>query len=95
MFARFRHISHRLIVDLVHSRRIGVGAQARTEYIGRLGSLAWAETLDPGARMKFWAELSHRFRAIGARRPGVVSAADEIKIRDAIAARIPPACNAE
>lgn len=89
MFPRFERKPHRLAVELVVSRR--TGKTVRHDRLGPLGSVALPEPISVAERMKYWAGINQRFFAIRARRPGLISEADEIKIRAAIAKRIPPA----
>jgi hypothetical protein len=93
MFAHFRQVRQRLIVDLRHSRR--VAAQVQSDHLGQLGSVAWSEPVSLDQRVKFWARLNQRFAAARARRPGLISEADEVKVRKQIAERIPRAQSEE
>jgi hypothetical protein len=90
MFPRLERDTNRVFVCLVASHRID-GKKTRQERIGSLGSIAWAEPFTVSERVKFWTQLDARFAAIGARRPGIVSLADEEMIRAAINERIPRA----
>jgi hypothetical protein len=83
-FDRFRN-RNRLFVGLVTAFRID--GKARQTRLGPLGSVALP--LNPSERMRFWAAINQRFLAIGARHPGLVSPADEARIRAAIEERIP------
>ena len=87
MFLRFDRQSRRLFVDLVVNRR--VDRKVRQTRLGSLGSVAWPEPISVTERMKFWAGINQRFLALRARHPGRISEADEVKIRDKIAKRIP------
>lgn len=90
MFPRLERQHSRVFVCLVASHRVG-GKKTRQERIGSLGSIAWAEPFTVSERVKFWIQLDARFAAIAARRPGLVSIADEQMIRAAINERIPRA----
>ena len=87
MFPRFERKPHRLAVELVVSRRIG--RTVRHDRLGPLGSVALPEPISVSERVRFWAGIDQRFLALRARRPGLISPADEAKIRAAIARRIP------
>ena len=89
MFPRFERKPHRLAVELVASRR--TGKTTRHDRLGPLGSVALPERLSPGERIRFWVGINQRFLALRARHPSI-SEADEIKIRDKIAERIPRPC---
>jgi hypothetical protein len=92
MFVRFRHVGNRQIVDLVANHRVGCKVQG--EHIGRLGSVAWLESIAVGDRVAFWGDLSRRFRKIEARRGNIAS--DQLgKVLIAIHGRIPRPTPAE
>jgi hypothetical protein len=87
-YARLERQGRRLFAQLVIGRRIdGVVRQQR---VGSLGSIPLPEPFSSSERVKFWAGVAHRYRAIMAKRPDVVSLADEERIRAVIAKRIPP-----
>jgi hypothetical protein len=97
MYARFYRDHHRLVVTLVHSRRIRPGAGgARTEFLGRLGSVRLPEPIAADERGRFWGELATRFGAIAARFSDRISPDDRRKVLTRVAARIPaPTASAE
>jgi hypothetical protein len=87
VFPRFERQRRRLFVTLMLNRK--VSRTVHGERLGSLGSIAWSEPLSVAERVKYWAGIDQRFLAIRARRPGLVSPADEAKIRDAIDEKIP------
>jgi hypothetical protein len=87
MYPRFYREHHRLVVNLVTSRR--VGRQARMEHIGRLGSVVLTKSITAEERLRFWRELPGRFAALDVKFPGRVTLDDKRKILAGIAARIP------
>jgi hypothetical protein len=87
MFVRFRAVRHRLVVNLVETRRGNGGV--RSEHIARLGSVALPEPPSMRERIRFWRELKDRFRDIALRLANRVSADDRRKALAAIHARIP------
>jgi hypothetical protein len=92
MFVRFRAVRHRLVVDLVLTRR--VGGKVRSEHIARLGSVVLPEPIAARERIRFWRELKERFRDL-ARLANRVSADDRRKALAAIHARIPKPTEAD
>jgi hypothetical protein len=93
MFVRFRPVRHRLIVDLVETRR--ENGKVRSEHIARLGSVALPEPIGPRERVRFWRELKARFRDIAVRLANRVAADDRKKALAAIHARIPKPTEAD
>jgi hypothetical protein len=89
MFLRFEHRHRRLFITLAANRR--VGRKVRQDRIGPLGSILWSEPISVSERIRFWTQLDARFRAIAARRPGVVSPDDADKARAVIDKKIPRA----
>jgi hypothetical protein len=87
VFPRFERQRRRLFVTLMLNRK--VCGTVRGDRLGSLGSIAWSQPLSVAERVKYWAGINQRFLAIAARHPGLVSEADEIKIRDKIDERIP------
>jgi hypothetical protein len=87
MFVRFRPVRHRLIVDLVATRR--ENGRVVSEHIARLGSIALPEPIRPRERVRFWRELKGRFRDLAARLGNRVFSDDRKKALAAIHARIP------
>jgi hypothetical protein len=87
MFVRFRAVRHRLVVDLVESRRDG--GEVKSEHIARLGSVALPEPIGAKERVRFWRELKDRFRDLAARLGNRVAAADRRKALAVIHERIP------
>jgi len=88
VFLRFERQRCRLCVALVVNRRID--GKVRQRRLGYLGSVIWSDgPISVSERIRFWAAINQKFLAIRARRPGVVSLADEERIRAAIAERIP------
>jgi hypothetical protein len=93
MFVRFRRVRHRLVVDLIETRR--VGGKVRSEHIARLGSTALPEPVALAERISFWRELKDRFREMAVRLANRVSADDRRKALAAIHARIPKPTQAD
>jgi hypothetical protein len=93
MFVRFRPVRHRLIVDLVVTRR--ENGKVRSEHIARLGSVALPEPIGPRERVRFWRELKTRFRDIAVRLANRVASDDRKKALAAIHARIPKPTEAD
>jgi hypothetical protein len=93
MFVRFRQVRHRLIVNLVETRR--VGGKVRSEHIARLGSVALPEPIAVLERARFWRELKVRFRDLADRLANRVSADDRRKALKAVHARIPKPTEAD
>jgi hypothetical protein len=93
VFVRFRPIRHRLVVDLVETRR--EEGKVRSEHIARLGSVALPEPVGVRERVRFWRELKERFRGIAARLANRVSSDDRRKALAAIHARIPKPTEAD
>jgi hypothetical protein len=93
VFVRFRPVRHRLIVDLVETRR--KNGKVRSEHIARLGSVALPEPIGPRERVRFWRELKERFRDIASRLANRVSSDDRRKALAAIRARIPKPTEAD
>jgi hypothetical protein len=87
MFVRFRQVRHRLVVDLVQTRR--AGGQVRSEHIARLGSTALPEPIAARERLRFWRELKERFRDLAARLGNSVTSDDRRAALTAIHRRIP------
>jgi hypothetical protein len=92
MFARFERHRRRLSVCVVIGRKIE--RKVRQDRLGYLGSVAYSEPISLAERVRFWAGINQRFLALRARHPGI-SEADEVKIRDQVAERIPRASTAE
>jgi hypothetical protein len=86
MFVRFRAVRHRLVVDLIETRRID--GNVRSEHIARLGSAALPEPVALDERIRFWRELKDRFREIAVRLGNRVSSDDRRKALASIHARI-------
>lgn len=82
MFVRFRSVRHRLVVDLVESRR--EGGKVKGEHLARLGSVALPEPFDLRERLRFWRELKERFRDVAHRLANRVSSDDRRKALAAI-----------
>jgi hypothetical protein len=97
MYAHFYRDHHRLVVTLVHSHRIRPGAGgARTEFLGRLGSVRLPEPIAAHERERFWHELKFRFAALAGRFPDRISPDDTNKVLSRLAARIgAPTASAE
>ncbi len=94
MFVRFRPVRHRLVVDLVETRR--EDGKVRSEHIARLGSVASPEPCGPRERIVFWRELKERFRNdLAARLANRVSSDDRRKALATIHARIPKPTEAD
>jgi hypothetical protein len=93
VFLRFEHHRRRLRVNLVVNHAID--GKVRQFRIGSLGSLPMPEPFSAADRMKFWAGVGPRYRALAAKRPDVVSLDDEAKFHRAIDRRIPRASTAE
>jgi hypothetical protein len=93
MYPRFERCGSRLSVSLTLGRR--VGATVRSERVGVLGRVTYSEPISVDQRVKFWAAMSQRFLALRVRRPGLISEADEVKVRNQIAKRIPRPSGAE
>ena len=91
MFLRFDIRGGRLFVILLTGKR--VGKTVRQEHLGMLGSVAAGEPVSLSDRKKLWSEMNERFRVLRQRHPGRISEADEIKIRNRVAKRIPRARN--
>ena len=87
MFVRFRPVRHRLIVDLVETRRDN--GRVKSEHIARLGSVALPEPPTMRERIRFWRELKARFRDIAVRLANRVGPDDRRKALAAIHARVP------
>ena len=93
MFVRFRAVRHRLVVNLVATRR--EGGKIRSEHIARLGSVALPEPISVGERLLFWRDLKERWRELIDRLGNRVSSDDRKKALAAIHARIPKPTEAE
>jgi hypothetical protein len=93
MFVRFRPVRHRLVVDLVETRR--ENGKVRSEHIARLGSVALPEPIGMRERIRFWRELKERFRSLAARLANRVPSDDRRKALAAIHARIPKPTEAD
>lgn len=93
MFVRFRAVRHRLIVNLVASRRLD--GKVVSEHIARLGSAALPEPISDGERILFWRDLKERWRDLIDRLGNRVTADDRKKALAAIHARIPKPTEAE
>lgn len=87
MFVRFRAIRHRLIVDLVATRRIS--SKVVSEHIARLGSAALPEPVAAAERILFWSRLRERWRMLANQLSNRVSADDRRQALAAIHKRIP------
>jgi hypothetical protein len=87
MFLRFERQDRRLYVALVINGR--VNGKTRQTRLGYLGSVLAGEPFSVTERMKFWAGVGDRYRALAAKHPGIVLLVDEERIRDALARRIP------
>jgi hypothetical protein len=93
MYPHCRRRKGRLDVTLRRNRK--VGQQTVTDHFGVLGSV-YGEPIKGLEGVKFHVGLDVRFRVIRERWPGRISEADEAKVRDQIAARIPlPSTEAE
>jgi hypothetical protein len=86
VFVRFRSVRHRLVVDLVETRR--ETGKVRNEHIARLGSVALPEPITERERIRFWRELKERFRDLASRLANRVGPDDRRKALAAIHARI-------
>lgn len=81
MFVRFRAGRRRLALSLVETKR--VDGKVRHEHVATLGSIETPLTMR--GRITFWARLNERLTALGSR----LGSEDEIKIMDAVHARVP------
>jgi hypothetical protein len=88
MYLRFEPCRLRLVVGLVTSHMMA-GRKVRQERLGSLGSVVWSDPISLSERLRFWANVSARYRALAAKRPNAVLLADEERIRAAIDKRIP------
>jgi hypothetical protein len=93
MFVRFRPVRHRLVVDLVETRR--QDGRVKSEHIARLGSVALPEPIGAHERVRFWRELKERFRNIAVRLANRVPSDARRKALAAIHARIPKPTEAD
>jgi hypothetical protein len=93
MFVRFRRVRHRLIVQLIETRRLG--GKVKSEHLATLGSAALPEPIEARERIRFWRELKERFRDLAARLGNRVTADDRRKALAAIHARIPKPTEAD
>jgi hypothetical protein len=93
MFVRFRVVRHRLVVNLVETRR--EGGKVKSAHIARLGSAALPEPISVGERLLFWSDLKDRWRELIDRLGNRVSADDRKKALAAIHVRIPKPTAAE
>jgi hypothetical protein len=93
MFVRFRVVRHRLIVNLVATRRSG--GKIVNEHIARLGSAALPEPISAAERILFWRDLKERWRDLIARLGNRVTAEERKKALAAIHKRIPKPSEAE
>src|SRR5262249_8497981 len=93
LFVRFRAVRHRLVVDLVATKR--AGGKVVSEHIARLGSAALPEPIDAAERILFWQALKTRFRDLAARLGNRISSDDRRKALAAVHARIPRPTEAE
>jgi len=93
VFVRFRRVRHRLVLDLVASKR--AGGKIVTEHIARLGSAALPEPISSAERILFWNALRDRWRKLAGPLSNRVSPEDRKKALAAIHARIPRPTPAE
>ena len=93
MFVRFRAVRHRLVVNLVATRR--AGGKIVSEHIARLGSVRLPEPISAAERILFWRDLKGRWRDLIDRLGNRVSADDRQKALAAIDARIPKPTEAD
>jgi hypothetical protein len=93
MFVRFRAVRHRLVVNLVDTRRIG--GKVVNDHIMRLGSVALPEPISAAERILFWRDLKERWRDLVNRLGNRVTASDRKKALAAIHQRIPKPNEAE
>ena len=93
MFVRFRAVRHRLVVNLVATRRRE--GKIVSEHIARLGSAALPEPISAAERILFWRDLKDRWRDLIERLGNRVTADDRKKALAAIHARIPKPTEAD
>jgi hypothetical protein len=93
MFVRFRVVRHRLVVNLVATRR--ERGKIVSEHVARLGSAALPEPISAAERILFWRDLKDRWRDLIDRLGNRVTADDRKKAPAAIHARIPKPTEAE
>jgi hypothetical protein len=82
MFVRFRVVRHRLVVNLVATRR--ERGKIVSEHVARLGSAALPEPISAAERILFWRDLKDRWRDLIDRLGNRVTADDRKKALAAI-----------
>lgn len=87
MYAHFYRARRRLVVQLVHSRK--VAGQARGEHIAPLGSILLPAPFSLAERTRFWRELESRLHVVVARIGARFSDAERGKVIAGLARRIP------
>jgi hypothetical protein len=87
MFVRFRTVRHRLVVDLVATRR--TNGKVASEHIARLGSAALPEPISAAERILFWSRLRERWRDLATQLSNRVTPDERKKALAAIHRRIP------
>jgi hypothetical protein len=93
MYARFYRAKRRVVVNLVHSRKIG--GQARSEHIARLGSIIGGEEISLSERQRFWQEAQQRLDVVADRLGERFSDDVRRKVIAGIDRRIPRVTEAE
>jgi hypothetical protein len=87
MFPRCALRHRRLDVTLIHNAR--AEGKVRQKHIGPLGTVAWADPLDPVECAKFWGQFEARWQAVVCRHPHLTPE-DRAKVMASVARYIPP-----